>query len=195
MNQKSILLIAASVVLSSCAAPQYAFEGQKVGDSAALARAADAAMSSAVAAVTPLPAPLTQKKLVVAMPNESTIVQQSITNVTTGLGAPNAVQLEMIQNLGKNNYKGQKVFFEALQKKGIYSSAQLREMPSMAIALEPSADTDVMYYTEPMRGAGQWFFASQKYGRQVFAYDRSAGGVTAKVLAFVDAVQVLAVRE
>jgi hypothetical protein len=68
-------------------------------------------------------------------------------------------------------------------------------MPAMSVSLEPSSDTDVLYYTEPSQGTGQWFYATTKHGKQIFAYDRSGAGSTAKVHAFIDAVQALAIRE
>jgi len=88
-----------------------------------------------------------------------------------------------------------KVFYEAVQKRGIYSSVTVNETGSMANSLEPANEYDVMYHTEPSIGAFQIFYASSKHGKQVFAFDRSGATPTAKVNAFIDAVQALAVRE
>jgi len=124
------------------------------------------------------------------------VYQENIRRQTALNGrAPTGQATEMLTNLTRSNYKMMKVFFDTVQKKGIYSSTQLREIPSMAISIEPAADTDVLYFSEPSQGTGQWFYASAKHGRQVFGYDRSGAGVTAKTQAFIDAVQAQAIRE
>jgi hypothetical protein len=195
MTKKLLATLAAVVLLGGCAA-NYMLDGQKYGSSAEFQRAVDDRVAAAVGSVSPLPSPLTSKKLIVAFPAESAIYQENVRRVTALNGrAPMGVQAEMITNLSAGNYKLNKVFIDALQKRNIYPSVQFKEMPAMVVSLEPSSDTDVMYYSEASQGAGQWFYASAKHGKQVFAYDRSGAGATAKVHAFVDAVQVQAIRE
>ena len=105
------------------------------------------------------------------------------------------IGIEQNNNMSKFAYKMTKVFFDGVQKRGIYSSVEIRDMPSMAVSIEPSQEYDVLYFTEPSVGSGQYFYASAKHGKQVFAYDRSGEGVTAKVNAFIEAAQVQAIKE
>ena len=65
----------------------------------------------------------------------------------------------------------------------------------MITSLEPSKEYDVIYYTEPSVGSGQYFYASIKHGKQIFSFDRSQTGPDGKVKAFVEAIQALAIRE
>lgn len=88
-----------------------------------------------------------------------------------------------------------KVFFEGVQKRGIYSSVEIRDAMSMAVSIEPAQEYDVLYFTEPAIGSGQYFYSSVKHGKQVFAYDRSGEGVIAKVNAFIEAAQVQAIKD
>ncbi|GEM_PF-1195780 len=197
MNKKLSLILAAAaaVLLSGCAA-FYTLEGQRYNSAEEFQRTVDSHAAAAVAAVAPLPSPLTKKKLIFAIPAEATVYQENVRRSTVTNGrAPTGLGAEMVTNLTRANYKMMKVFYDVVQKKGIYPSVQFMDMPSMAISLEPSADTDVVYYAEPSQGTGQWFYASAKSGRQVFAYDRSGAGPTAKALAFIDAVQAQAIRE
>jgi len=194
MNKKLSLILAAAL-LSGCAT-FYTLEGQRYNSAEEFQRAVDSRAADAVAAVVPLPAPLSNKKLIFAIPAKDTMYQENIRRQTALNGrAPTGQATEMLTNLTRSNYKMMKVFFDTVQKKGIYSSTQLREIPSMAISIEPAADTDVLYFSEPSQGTGQWFYASAKHGRQVFGYDRSGAGVTAKTQAFIDAVQAQAIRE
>jgi hypothetical protein len=103
--------------------------------------------------------------------------------------------LDQYRNLAKSHFKLVKVFFEAVQKRGIYSVVTINETGTMVNSLEPTNEYDVMFYTEPGIGAGQYFYASSKHGKQVFASDRSGTTPTAQTNAFVEAVQALAIRE
>lgn len=195
MTRKLAAIVAMATALAGCAS-SYTLEGQKYASKEELHRASEGLVVSALNTISPLPSPLTQKKLVFAIPSEPTIRQENVSRVTQRNGsAPNAMLSEQIENITKANYRSLRVFYDAVQKRGIYASTQLREMPSMAVSLEPSSDTDVIYLTEPAPGTGQWFYASQKHGRQLFAYDRSGVGTTSKVQAFMEAVQAQAIRD
>jgi hypothetical protein len=174
----------------------YTLSGQKYSSKEDFQQASIAGAARAMSNVSRLPRPLTTKKIVVAIPSEETLHNEDSRRFLVQNGrTPNPVQQELIDNLGTHNFRGVKVFYEAIERRGIYASAQFKGMPTTAVSLEPSADTDVLYFTEPSVGSGQWFYASQKHGKQVFAYDRSAPEGSARVQRFLEAVEAQAIRE
>jgi hypothetical protein len=192
---RKLFLFSLPFLLAGCGTT-YLFEGQKYDSKEAFLYAANKTNTDALAQIAPLPQPLTTKKLIVAIPSEAVSYEAGLAFVTKTEGrAPNAATAEVFRNLVTQVYLSTRVFYEAIEKRKIYSSVSFRDMNSTVVNLEPSADTDVMYVTAPVPSSAQWFYGSQKYGRQVFAFDRSGVGITAKVISFVDAVQALAIRE
>jgi hypothetical protein len=184
-----------SLSLSGCAS-HYFLDGKKYENEDSFQAAVEERRSSAINQVQPLPSPLTKKRLVVAIPNEqahyTTFLQRH--QVAQGKEAM-GLALDQYRNLAKGGFILSKVFFDAVQKRGIYSAVTVNTTQSAVNSLEPSNEYDVMYFTEPAIGSGQYFYSSSKHGKQVFAYDNSGTGTTAKVNAFIDAVQALAIRE
>jgi len=192
---RKLVLLVAPLLLAGCA-QTYVLDGKKYDSKEGFLYAANKLNSDALAQITPLPLPLTAKKLVVAIPSEAVSYESGVNVITKTEGRPlNSATLEVFRNLVTQNHMNTKVLYDAIEKKRIYSSVSYREMNSVVVSLEPSADTDVMYVTAPVPSSAQWFYASQKYGKQAFAFDRSGVGMSAKVNAFVEAVQALAVRE
>lgn len=192
---KKLFAVTAALVVSGCA-NFYTLEGVKYDSKEAFHQAVAQNTSQALNSVQPLPTPVTKKNLIFAIPGEAAARAENIARTTKLNGsAPSGLLLERIENLSKANFAMSKVFADAVQKKGIYTSMKFMDMPSMVVSFEPATDTDVIYFTEPSIGTGQWFFASQKGGKQVFAYDRSGSGATAKVQAFLDAVMTQAIRD
>jgi hypothetical protein len=187
--------VSISLVLAGCG-QAYILEGQRYESKEAFLYASNKLTSDAVRQITPLSQPLTTKKLVMAIPSEHASYESGVAFITKADGrVPNAATLDVFRNLVTQNYSATKVFYEAVDRKRIYSSVSFRDMSNVVVNLEPSADTDVLYVTAPVPSSAQWFFASQKYGKQVFAFDRSGVGLDSKVNAFVDAVQAQAIRD
>lgn len=183
------------VALSGCAAT-YTLQGQKYDSKEKFQQAVDSSISEMLSGITPLHTPLTQKKLVFAMPSETTLVNETVRRfVATNGRQPNTLQNEMAENLSKSNYKTTKVYFDAIQKRNIFASTQFIDMQSMTGSFAASADTDTLYMVEASQSSSQWFYTSLKHGKQIFAYDRSSPTGAGKVQAFVDAVQAQAVRD
>lgn len=192
---KIMLGFVAILALSGCAV-NYTFEGQKYDSKEKFQQAVDDLYTRALISVIPLTKPITQKKLIVAIPSESTLIEESKKRYIKLQGAsPAGAALEVLENLPRSNYKGLKVFFDAVQKKNLYVSVQLIEMQSMTGTLAASIETDVLYMIEPAQNAGQWYYTSLKQGKQVFAYDKSGTTLEAKLQAFIDAVQLQAIRD
>lgn len=193
---KLFTTLAIAILLTGCGRATYTLNGTQHNNAQSFQAAVDLEKSKALAAVTPLTNPLTKKKLIAAMPSEQAVFEETARRHTATTGKPLAgIGIKQNTNLSKANYKMVRVFFEAIQKKGIYPSIEIREMPSTIISIEPSIDYDVLYVTEPAAGSGQFFYASAKYGKQVFAFDRSGVTGVEKVNAFVDAAQAQAIRD
>ena len=192
---KFITTVGLALILSGCAAT-YTLGTKKFDNEQAFQAAVEDERNQALSQVQKLPEPLTKKKLIAALPSEQAIYAENSRRHTATTGKPlMGAGIELYTNLSKSAYKLTKVFFEGVQKRGIYSSIEIRDMMSMAVSIEPSQEYDVLYFTEPSVGSGQYFYASAKHGKQVFAYDRSGEGVTAKVNAFIEAAQVQAIKD
>lgn len=192
---KVLITIITAGILGGCAAT-YTLDGQKYKNSTEFQSAVDAQRNTALTSIKPLPKPLTPKKLIAAIPSEQSLYTENIRRVTAANGSPpNGISLEIIENLTKSNYKLIKIFYEGTAQRNIYTSVEIRNMPSMITSLEPSKEYDVIYYTEPSVGSGQYFYASIKHGKQIFSFDRSQTGPDGKIKAFVEAIQALAIRE
>ena len=192
---KLISGLIALVALSGCAV-HYTWEGQKYDSKEKFHQAIESSMSSALSTIAPLATPLTQRKLVFAMPSEATLLNENVRRHAVLNGSqPNVQQTEMYVNLAKGAVTSIRVYFDAIQKKNIYGSVQFIGMQSTTGSYAASPDTDVLYYVEPSQGSGQWYYVSHKHGKQVFAVDRSSPTPAGKIQAFVDAAQAQAVRE
>lgn len=192
---KKLFALVTVLAISGCA-NFYTLDGVKYDSKEAFHQAVAQKNSDALNSIQPLSAPVTKKSLIMAFPSEATMYSENIARTTKQNGtAPSGLLLDQIENLTKANFSMSKVFADAVQKKGVYASMKFMEMPSMAVSIEPSSNTDVLYFSEPSIGTGQWFFATQKGGKQVFGFDRSGAGPTAKVQAYVDAVMAQAIRE
>lgn len=193
---KKLIALVAVLALSGCAKNFYTLEGVKYDTKEEFHQAVDRMNNEALNGIKPLPSPVTKKNLIIAFPSPATIYAENISRQTKTSGqSPSGLLLERMENVSKANFATSKVFADGVQRRGIYASTKFMEMPSMTVSLEPSADTDVLYFSEPAISSGQWFFATQKHGKQVFGYDRSGAGATAKVQAFTDAVLAQAIRE
>jgi hypothetical protein len=193
MNKLFLLLVA--VFVTGCAA-NYTFEGTKYNSQEAFQAAVAKTYSDAVGHVTPLSEPLSNKKLLFGVPTLAALNAASSGWYQAQNGSPpSGLGKEMLENINSANYRGVKVFYEAITKRNIYREVQLVNMDTMAGSIAPATGSDVIYMVEPTRGSGQWFFASQSRGKQVFAFDRSAAGVEGKINAFIEAVQVQAAQD
>jgi hypothetical protein len=192
---KKILIILAVVALSGCAV-NYTYEGQKYGSKEEFQQAIDSKMSESLSTITPLPVPVSKKKLIFAFPSEATLLAEDISRFVKAKGTqPIGPAKEIIENLSKSAYKNNKVYFDAIQKKNIYGSTQFIEMQATSGSYEASSDADTMYFIEPTPGSAQWYYHSSKGGKQIFAFDRSAPTPAGKIQAFVDAVLAQAIRD
>lgn len=192
---KRFLSLVAVVALSGCAV-NYTYEGQKYDSKEKFHQAVDSSISGVLSGIAPLPAPLTQKKLIFAIPSQATLIDESTKRFVKAQGTqPIGSAKEILENIPSSNYKNIKVFFDAVQKKNIFTSTQFIEMQSMTGSFAASADADTLYMIEPAPNSVQWYYTSLKNGKQIFAYDRSSPTSSGKVQAFIDAVQAQAIRE
>lgn len=192
---KKITSLFIVIALSACAVT-YTYEGQNYDSKEKFHQAVDSSISGWLSTVTPLPTPLTQKKLVFAIPSEAALINESVKRFVATQGSqPTGPAKEILENLPKSTYKTIKVFYDAVQKKNIYASTQFIEMQSITGSFAASPDTDTLYMVEPSEGSNQWYYTSFKHGKQIFAYDRSNPTAAGKIQAFLDAVQAQAIRD
>lgn len=183
------------VALSGCAV-NYTYDGQKYDSKEKFHQAVDSKISSVLSTITPLVKPLSQRKLIFAMPSEAAIADAAVKRFVAMQGVqPIGPAAEILQNLPKSTYKNTKVFYEAVQKKNIYASMQFIEMQSTTGSFASSKDTDTLYLVMPSQDSNQWYYDSLKRGKQIFAYDRSSPSAEGKVQAFLDAVQAQAISD
>lgn len=181
-------------LLSGCA-NTYTLEGKLYKGEERFEEAVHSARTDALQSITTLPAPLTQKRLIAILPSSDAIYNANTQRIKAETRrTPQGQAQVLVSTLSKSNYKLVRVMYESVAKRGIFRDVEIRDADSMAVSVEPSLDYDVLYYTEPGINSGQYFYSSVKHGKQVFAYDRSVVGPTAKVNAFVDAVQTMAIR-
>lgn len=192
---KLIVSMATALLVSGCAAT-YFFEGKKYENQEKFQQAVNDARDLAVQGITPLKESVTNKRLIAVIPSEQAFKEEMTRRVTMADGrAPMGIAIEQIENLSKSSYKMTRVWYDGIQRRKIFRDIEIRENPSMVASIEPSSEYDVMFYTEPGIGAGQFFYSSVKHGKQAFAFDRSGTDVTQRVRSFVDAVSALAIRD
>jgi len=188
----SLLVI---LVLSGCAA-RYAFEGQQYDSNETFLKAVEDKAADTLAFITPFKAPISNKKLIMAMPSEQVFNKLSDELfIKINKKEPNSLQKEMMSNLNRSNYLMIKIFFDAIQKKNIYRETQFIIMQSGVESFAPSSNVDVFYLNMTDAKSEQLYFASEKNGREIFGYDRSAPTVAGKVQAALEAIQTRAIRE
>lgn len=193
--KKILTMISAVIILTGCSA-HYFLDGKKYDNETLFQGAVEAKRQDALASIQPLPSPLTNKRLIVAIPSEQAVYEENSRRHLANTGKElSGIGIEQNRNLSKANFKLAKAFFEGVQKRGVYSGIEIKETGSMTNSIEPSPDYDVMYYTEPAVNSGQYFYASSKHGRQIFSYDRSQPGATAQLNNFINAVQTFAIRD
>jgi hypothetical protein len=193
--KKLILAAALTALLSGCAAT-YTFDGQRYSSKEEFLSSVDRTFAQAVENVQPLPRPVSTKTLVFAFPSLKVTQRQSVVNFEKvngrmiGLG-----EQIMIDNITVANVKSNRVYFDAIKKRNIYAGVKFVELDSMTADLQASSTEDVLFYSEPRQGAGQFYFVNAKAGKQAFAFDRGASAIDARLTAFLQAVQLQAVRD
>lgn len=193
---KSLLsIVAICTVLTGCAAT-YTYDGSRYSDKDTFNAAVDIKLSQATTSVLPLPANISKKTLVFAIPSEQVIAQQSIANFSKMNGRSIGLGEEIIARpLWTANYKGLKAFHDAIVRRNIYQQVKYVELDTMTPNLQAMANEDTIFFSEAQVGAGQWYYTSFKAGKQAFSYDRGGVDMGARTKAFIDAVQVYAIKD
>ncbi len=191
-----VLATAAAFTLAGCAGPSYLLGGVKYNSTAAFMQASDEMGKRILAQVTPLPRPLTTKKLVASFPSVEAQMSELVRRYVETYGMPpTAGMVEQATALAQNNLNMNRNSYEAVAKRGIYREVSIIDSKTMVNSMEPGPDYDVLYLTEGGVGTGQMFYASAKHGKQAFAYDRSGTTPESRTNSLIEAVQALAMRE
>lgn len=195
MVRTTLTVAVICTALAGCAS-FYTYDGKQYNSRAEFLGAVDAGNQAGVNAIVPLPAPVAKKTLIFALPTQATVTQQSIRNYTSMKGsAPMANQVELFNDLAEAATRGMRYLHDGVVRKNIYSQVRLLPVDSLMAQPTPSEREDVLFYNESAPGAGQWYFANAKYGRQVLPWDRAQPTIPLRLKAFVDSVQLQAIRE
>jgi len=190
-----ILTIFTILILSGCAI-NYSFDGQKYASKELFLKAVEDKVGDTLTLITPFSPPLSGKKLIMAMPSLEVYNKLSIENfIKINKKEPNSIQIEVSSNINRSAYLTTKIFLDAVQKKNIYLETQFIDMQSGTDSFAPSVNVDVLYLVFTDANSVQWYFATNKNGKEIFGYDRSAPTMAGKVQAFLDAVQTRAIRQ
>jgi hypothetical protein len=185
-----------SVVIAGCAHAVYYYDGKQYQSADAFYTGIRGANDPAVAEIVPLPAPVTTRRLAFGFPSPETVLAGTVRNHTALKGsAPAGLAMEQYTTLAQGTAIYTQATLSAIQRRGIYKSVRYVPLDSLTASPAASADEDVLYWYEPAANAGTWYFVSAKSGKQVFAYDRAQPTVAARMKAFVDALQLQAVKD
>ena len=195
----NIIAVLAAFALSGCTVTTfYTYDGKKYDSKESFQQTVDTNVTEVLAGITPLPVPVSKKKLLFAIASASAIKAEITARFIKSDGnQPNDRMREVIDTMSKSSHKEVKVFYDAVQKKNIYSSVQYLEMQSTTASFATSSETDTFYYnlTDLNQVSAQWVYHSSKGDKQLFTYDTSAPSAGGKVKAFVDAVLAQAIRD
>lgn len=195
IDKKWVTTLFAVLLVSGCAV-NYTYEDKKYDNKEAFHQAVDSKNLSILGGITPLPTPLTQRKIIIAMPSDTAMIEAATARFVKAQNTqPMGPAKEILENLPRSTYKNIKIFADAVQKRNIFASVQFIAMPEMTGTFAASSDTDTLVMVEPNANSAQWFYTSQKHGKQIFSYDRSSPTAEGKVQAFLEAVQALAIRD
>jgi hypothetical protein len=193
---KSFLAIVATAIALAGCASGYTYEGGRYPDKESFNAAVDTKLAQSIAVISPLPARISGKSLVFAIPSERFVIQQSIENFQRVNGRTIGLGEEIIfRPVWASSYKGLKAFHEAIIRRNIYQSVRYVELDTRTPDLQATPTEDAFFYTEAQMGAGQWYYTSAKAGKQAFAYDRGGVDMNARTKAFIDAIQIYAIRD
>lgn len=184
-------------LLAGCATKiTYTFNHETFDDEYYFREAVTETNNKIKRAITPLPKPLTQRQLIIVMPDAATLAGAMMEGEKLRLKRePNSREIEMFNNVAWSHVESVRTSYETTKIRGIYSHVSMRETNSLTNNLAPSDTYDTLSYFEEVRGQGAWFYSSLKHGRQIFAFDRTSKDVIVNQQSFLSALQLLAIRE
>ena len=195
MNLTAIVIFSAATLLAGCAST-YTYNGKQYQGEQAFVAAVDSGLAESLAAIQPLAKPVAIKTLVFAIPSQQSVFEQSVANIVKARGrAPSGEEEVLVRNISTANYKGIRNFYEIVKRKNIYQEVTLLERTTSTGDLQAALNQDVLYWSEPQLDSGQWYYVTNKSGKQVFAFDRGGATVPDRSNAFAQAVQVFAIRD
>jgi hypothetical protein len=184
------------LLIAGCAHAVYFYDGKQYPSADAFHSAIQSLNAQAVSEIVPLPSPVTTRKLAFGFPTQEAVLAGSVRNHTALKGsAPVGLALEQYGALAKSATLSTSASFEAIRRRGIYTSVRQLPLDSLTASPAASTDEDVLYWYETGPGAGTWYFVNAKAGKQVFAYDRGQPTIASRMKAYVDALQLLAIRD
>lgn len=191
--------MAVSFVLGGCVT--YTYGGKKYDTQEQVVTAQQENITQLLSGITPLSKPVTNKKLIYIAPGYQAFMaaQEKIDQLA---GATrNTVQRGNAEIRAKTAAGNFEFSSAMIRKRNLYQHVTFIESSSYTVP-EPdvSDDVDAMYITCSYSSDGKSaacgsYYVSKKYGRQIFAYDRSSPDYRERNKAYLQAVEALAIRE
>jgi hypothetical protein len=177
------------VALSGCAAPWFAYDGQKYSTAGEALSHQNRALDAHLNDIEPLKAPLTEKRLIIGLLNRS-----ASENAVREFNKNTKVSNESINYLVDTDMRNRRFLADSIKKKNIYRSVESVDV-GFNQALQPTADTDVAYvFMDPARRVNQWYLANQKTGKQVLVFDNALPTPKERVNSQLDTVKAFALQ-
>lgn len=182
------------MLLAGCNQQTYFYNGVKYSDPAQFRAAATADRASYVAQIKPLSAPLSKKRLVVALPDREYILAEKL-----------AFGRNFDQNLQRSQVEsdpliGDYIEFiqmlpKMIEKKNLFSSVDSRTVSGQS-SIQPTPEYDVLTLalaTAP-GGRDEFYYISEKSGKQIVQADGSTTLSSDRWNSFFDSIKAAMLR-
>lgn len=199
MKKPLILITVSSFILGGCVT--YSYGGKKYDTQEQVVSVQKENTKLLLAEITPLPNSVTDKTLIFVYPGyQAFMVAQEKIDQLTGV-MRNIVQRGDAEIKAKTAVGNFEFTAEMINRRNLYKHVSFVESSTYTVPEPEVSDTqDAMYITCSYSSDGKntacgTYYVSKRYGKQVFASDRSSPDYKERNKAYLQAVEALAIRE
>lgn len=197
MKKLIILMAASAFVLGGCVT--YTYGGKKYETQEEILALQEKDNAKRADAAVPLAKPLSNKKLIYMVPSYDAIMSaQAKMDAAKGV-TRNQVQQGDAEIKTKGNMLRHKMAADLIRKRNIYKEVEFVQTSSYSISPSANENEDIVFTTCNLSSDGRFscgaFYMNKKYGKQVFAFDKSSADLTENDKALLQAYEALAIRE
>jgi len=181
-------------VLAGCARQTMVFNGKTYTDMAEYTRDVHSDWDSTLASITPLPHPVSDRRLIILYPSRS-YYQQARLNLVRQM-SPSAT----IDQLEKNvnfyiQYDMYTMMPRNVARKGIFPKVET-VLADGADQVQPTGDYDVLVLTlaSTQSSKDQWYYYSKRNGKQAISMDMGARTTAERNASILDSIKVAALQ-
>jgi len=193
INVVAIVLFS-MLVLSGCARQTMIFNGKTYTDMAEYARDVHSNWEAILAGITPLPHPVTKRRLLVVCPTRSYYQQSRLAFLQQT--SPDAtlarVENDPVSNVYYNWYADKA---RSVERKGIFPKVDVVVTEGL-LESQPTDDYDVLMVALALApgSTDQWYYYSKRNGRQIISTDLGAKSLAAQVTSYLDSIKAAALQ-